>query len=230
MQIKEIKTIKDTFKIDFSKIDNSLEQALLPFNDAYIMSKVSEKIKTQGYAKIEGTFANVPINLFFKPMNSTTIEVSGKVGENEINAYVMLTESNANPDLKKQVFLKNVKDLSMINSQYNETHDQWGFQKLSSVLLANPKLTKLDINGLIKSGNYSQLTITYNPETDESFYKVKQNCTCTKELVRATYISKTPEYDEQVETKLSVDVTTDLKVEGKIKQDDNEWLINYQIS
>ncbi|MCS7243361.1 MAG: hypothetical protein RMJ36_01315 [Candidatus Calescibacterium sp.] len=223
--------IKNTFKIDFSKIDNSLEQALLPFNDSFIMSKINDKIKEQGYAKIEGIFANLPIKLFFKPMSSNTIIVQGNIGNNQINTKVMIMESNSDPNLKKQLFLKNITESGMVNSVYNETFDQWGFQNQSSIILPSAKMTKLDLREIMKSNLYSQLTVTYNPETGESLYKVKQNCTCTKELVRATYVSKSSENPElQVDTKLSMDVTTDLHTEGKIKQDENEWIINYKIT
>ncbi|MCS7165686.1 MAG: hypothetical protein RMJ51_05380 [Candidatus Calescibacterium sp.] len=223
-------TIKDTFKIDFSNVDNSLEYALLPFNDSFIMSKVVEKIKNQGYAKIEGIFANLPIKLFLKPISSNTITICGKIGNNTVNYDVMIIESNANPNFKKQIFLKNIKDNVIINTVYNETHDQWGFQNLSSTILPSPKMTKLDLKEIIRSNMYAQLTLTYDPYTKQSLYKVKQNCTCTKELVRATYISKSSQSpEEQVETKLILDVTTDLKVEGKIIQDGNEWIVNYQI-
>ncbi|MFN3995096.1 MAG: hypothetical protein ACK4GR_01000 [bacterium] len=225
------KTIQDTFKIDFSKIDNSLEHSLLPFNDAYIMSKVNEKIKQQGYAKITGTFANLPIKLLIKPISSTTFVVTGKIGENQIKANIFTMETNNHPDLKKQFFLKNILDKGYINSVYNETHDQWGFQNLSSVLMPISNKKKRTNKKVSNNDLYAgQLTLTYNPETNESLYKVKQNCTCTKELVRATFISFSSKYpEEKVETKLSVDVTTDLQVEGKIKQNDQEWIINYKI-
>lgn len=224
------KTIQETFKIDFSKIDNSLEQALLPFNDSYIMSKVNEKIKQQGYAIIEGTFANLPIKLLFKPISSTTITVEGNIADNQIKENILILETNSNPDLKKQVFLKNINSFGIVNSEYNETFDQWGYQKLSSIILPNLETTQIDIKKIIKNQKYPQLTVTYNPETEESLYKVKQNCTCTKELVRATYISKsTQEPDKQIETKLSLDVTTDLDVEGKLIQDNQQWIINYKI-
>ncbi|MFN4220019.1 MAG: hypothetical protein ACK4GJ_03750, partial [bacterium] len=93
------KTIQDTFKIDFSKIDNSLEHSLLPFNDAYIMSKVTEKIKQQGYAKITGIFANLPIKLLIKPIDPSSpsspfFSVRGEIGENEIKETIIASPSS----------------------------------------------------------------------------------------------------------------------------------------
>lgn len=224
-------TIQDAFKIDFSKIDNSLEYALLPFNDAYIMSKVSEKTKQQGYAKIEGIFANLPIKLLIKPLNSTTFVVTGKIGENKIEENIFTMENDQHPDFKKQFFLKNILQKGYVNAIYNETHDQWGFQNLSSVMHPVKKKNKKIIQNLEDNELFAgQLTLTYNPETNESLYKVKQNCTCTKELVRATFVSLSSAHpDEKVETKLSIDVTTDLHVEGKIKQNDQEWIVSYKI-
>ncbi len=143
-------SINNEFKIDFSFIDNSLEQALLTFNDAYIMSKIGEKIKQQGYAQIKGIFANLPINLLIKPISSNTFIVTGNLGTNKIQKTISTMEFNQHPDLKKQFFLKNIHEKCYINSIYNETHDQWGFQNLSSVQLPSSNTSKI----LFLEGNF----------------------------------------------------------------------------
>ncbi|MGB9638772.1 MAG: hypothetical protein ACPL1F_05710, partial [bacterium] len=147
------------FDVDFSKIDNSLEFSLLPFNDAYVMSKVLQKLKEQGSATIEGKLDNLDMKLVFNIVNTKSnvnnyiVMVNGKIGDNEIKSDIFLTEGSVDNNLKNQVSLKNLGVINgnsfLVNALWSETYDQWGFQKLSTS----------NINS-----DSSQLTLTYNPE------------------------------------------------------------------
>jgi len=232
---KRESNINESFTVDYSSIDNSLEHALLPYNDAYIMSKVYQKIKDNGKATIQGTFADQYIKLLFKPISTNTIIVEGTIGKTPINSTVIIMETNANPDLKSQLFLKNISSNYIINSIWNETFDQWGFQNLSSVLTPTKNTNNLGnkelIKQMIRNQKYSQLTLTYSPEEEHSFYRVKQNCTCTKELVKAKYISTTAEDPEYKDiTVVNAEVSTDLHVTGTIDNKGKTLKIDYQIS
>jgi len=229
-RIKELKKeqISNEFEVDFSKIDNSLEFALLPFNDAYVMSKVLQKLKEQGNATIEGKLNNLDMKLVFTIVNSKQnintyiVRVNGKIGDNEIKSDIFLNEGSTDPNLKNQLFLKNVGVFNgnsfLVSSLWSETFDQWGFQKLS---VSN-------INS-----DSSQLTLTYDPEDpnniEKIYYKVKQDCTCTKEIVNSTYISSSSKSQNKDETKMKMTVSTDLNVEGTIKNNSNKISFNYQI-
>jgi hypothetical protein len=229
-RMKELKKeqISNEFEVDFSKIDNSLEFALLPFNDAYVMSKVLQKLKKQGKATIEGKLNNLDMKLVFTIVNSKQnvntyiVRVNGKIGDNEIKSDIFLNEGSTDPNLKNQLFLKNLGVFNgnsfLVNSLWSETFDQWGFQKLS---VSN-------INS-----DSTQLTLTYDPEdpnnTYKIYYKVKQDCTCTKEIVNSTYISSSSKSQNKDETKMKMTVSNDLNVEGTIKNNSNKISFNYQI-
>ncbi len=229
-RMKELKKeqISNEFEVDFSKIDNSLEFALLPFNDAYVMSKVLQKLKEQGSATIEGKLNNLDIKLVFTIVNSKQnintyiVRVNGKIGDNEIKSDIFLNEGSTDPNLKNQLFLKNLGVFNgnsfLVSSLWSETFDQWGFQKLS---VSN-------INS-----DSAQLTLTYHPEDpnniDKIYYKVKQDCTCTKEIVNSTYISSSSKSQNKDETKMKMTVSNDLNVEGTIKNNSNKISFNYQI-
>jgi|GEM_PF-1644860 len=229
-RMKELKKeqISNEFEVDFSKIDNSLEFALLPFNDAYVMSKVLQKLKEQGSATIEGKLNNLDMKLVFTIVNSKQnvntyiVRVNGKIGDNEIKSDIFLNEGSTDPNLKNQLFLKNLGVFNgnsfLVNSLWSETFDQWGFQKLS---VSN-------INS-----DSTQLTLTYDPEDpnniDKIYYKVKQDCTCTKEIVNSTYISSSSKSQNKDETKMKMTVSNDLNVEGTIKNNSNKISFNYQI-
>jgi flagellar basal body rod protein FlgC len=229
-RMKELKKeqISNEFEVDFSKIDNSLEFALLPFNDAYVMSKVLQKLKEQGSATIEGKLNNLDMKLVFTIVNSKQnvntyiVRVNGKIGDNEIKSDIFLNEGSTDPNLKNQLFLKNLGVFNgnsfLVNSLWSETFDQWGFQKLS---VSN-------INS-----DSAQLTLTYDPEDpnniEKIYYKVKQDCTCTKEIVNSTYISSSSKSQNKDETKMKMTVSTDLNVEGTIKNNSNKISFNYQI-
>jgi hypothetical protein len=229
-RIKEFKKeqISNEFEVDFSKIDNSLEFALLPFNDAYVMSKVLQKLKEQGSATIEGKLNNLDMKLVFTIVNSKQnvntyiVRVNGKIGDNEIKSDIFLNEGSTDPNLKNQLFLKNLSVLNgnsfLVNGLWSETFDQWGFQKLS--------VSNINLDS-------SQLTLTYDPEDpnniEKIYYKVKQDCTCTKEIVNSTYISSSSKSQNKDETKMKMTVSTDLNVEGTIKNNSNKISFNYQI-
>ena len=229
-RMKELKKeqIFNEFEVDFSKIDNSLEFALLPFNDAYVMSKVLQKLKEQGSATIEGKLNNLDMKLVFTIVNSKQnvntyiVRVNGKIGDNEIKSDIFLNEGSTDPNLKNQLFLKNLGVFNgnsfLVNSLWSETYDHWGFQKLS---VSN-------INS-----DSTQLTLTYDPEDpnniDKIYYKVKQDCTCTKEIVNSTYISSSSKSQNKDETKMKMTVSNDLNVEGTIKNNSNRISFNYQI-
>jgi len=229
-RIKDFKKeqISNEFEVDFSKIDNSLEFALLPFNDAYVMSKVLQKLKEQGSATIEGKLNNLDMKLVFTIVNSKQnintyiVRVNGKIGDNEIKSDIFLNEGSTDPNLKNQLFLKNLGVFNgnsfLVSSLWSETFDQWGFQKLS---VSN-------INS-----DSAQLTLTYHPEDpnniDKIYYKVKQDCTCTKEIVNSTYISSSSKSQNKDETKMKMTVSNDLNVEGTIKNNSNKISFNYQI-
>jgi len=229
--------ISNEFELDFSKIDNSLELALLPFNDAYVMSKVLQKLKEQGNAIIEGKLDNLDMKLVFsmvkskQNVNTYIVRVNGKIGDNEIKSDIFLNEGSIDPNLKNQLLLKNLGVISgnsfLVNGLWSETFDQWGFQKLS---VSN-------INS-----DSSQLTLTYDPEdlnnVDKIYYKVKQDCTCTKEIVNSTYVSVSNKIVEgsiihnlgsKDETKMKMTVSNDLNVEGTIKNNSKKISFNYQI-
>ncbi len=227
LRVKKEYKLKDTkeFEVDFSKIDNSLEFSLLPFNDAYVMSKVLQKLKEQKTATIEGKIDNLDMKLVFNILNAKgsvntyIVRVSGNIGDNEIKSDLFLTEDTTNENLKNQVYLKNLGIINnnsfLVNALWAETFDQWGFQKLSTSNINN---------------NSSQLTLTYNPENPEEFYyKVKQDCTCTKEIVEATYVSTSSIEQDKNETKMKMTVSKDLAVEGTIKNSTQKIKFNYQI-
>ncbi|MFN3995095.1 MAG: hypothetical protein ACK4GR_00995 [bacterium] len=210
------KIIKYTFEIDFSEIDNSLEHSLLPFNDAYIMSKVTEKIEQQGYAKITGTFANLPINLLIKPITPDFFSVRGEIGENEIKETIIASPSyRPQPDLKKHFLTDNTwNEDYMIRSDYKENHNQEGSMYLETIFGFN-QFT-------------SQNTITF--KNNEYLYKVKKDPTGEKEKVSATFLSYLSKYPEKkVETTLSLEIDKNLQVRGEIKQNNKKWVINYKI-
>jgi len=229
-RIKQLKKeqISNEFEVDFSKIDNSLEFALLPFNDAYVMSKVLQKLKEQGSATIEGKINNLDMKLVFtivnskKNFNTYIVRVNGKIGYNEIKSDIFLNEGSTDPNLKNQLFLKNLGVFNgnsfLVNSLWSETFDQWGFQKLSVSNISSDSV---------------QLTLTYDPEDpnniEKIYYKVKQDCTCTKEIVNSTYISSSSKSQNKDETKMKMTVSSDLNVEGTIKNNSNKISFNYQI-
>jgi len=229
-RMKELKKeqISNEFEVNFNKIDNSLEFALLPFNDAYVMSKVLQKLKEQGSATIEGKLNNLDMKLVFTMVNSKQninihiVRVNGKIGDNEIKSDIFLNEGSIDPNLKNQLFLKNLGVFNgnsfLVSSLWSETFDQWGFQKLS---VSN-------INS-----DSAQLTLTYHPEDpnniDKIYYKVKQDCTCTKEIINSTYISSSSKSQNKDETKMKMTVSKDLNVEGTIKNNSNKISFNYQI-
>lgn len=229
-RMKELKKeqISNEFEVNFNKIDNSLEFALLPFNDAYVMSKVLQKLKEQGSATIEGKLNNLDMKLVFTMVNSKQninihiVRVNGKIGDNEIKSDIFLNEGSIDPNLKNQLFLKNLGVFNgnsfLVSSLWSETFDQWGFQKLS---VSN-------INS-----DSAQLTLTYHPEDpnniDKIYYKVKQDCTCTKEIINSTYISSSSKSQNKDETKMKMTVSNDLNVEGTIKNNSNKISFNYQI-
>jgi flagellar basal body rod protein FlgC len=192
------------------------------------MSKVLQKLKEQGNATIEGKLNNLDMKLVFTIVNSKQnintyiVRVNGKIGDNEIKSDIFLNEGSTDPNLKNQLFLKNVGVFNgnsfLVSSLWSETFDQWGFQKLS---VSN-------INS-----DSSQLTLTYDPEDpnniEKIYYKVKQDCTCTKEIVNSTYISSSSKSQNKDETKMKMTVSTDLNVEGTIKNNSNKISFNYQI-
>ena len=227
LKLKSESKLRDTdeFDVDFSKIDNSLEFSLLPFNDAYVMSKVLQKLKEQKTATIEGKLDNLDMKLVFSlvstksNINTYIVRVSGNIGDNEIKSDLFLTEGTVNENLKNQVTLKNLGVINnnsfLVNALWSETFDQWGFQKLSTSNVNNDS---------------SQLTLTYNPENPEEFYyKVKQDCTCTKEIVEATYISTSSNNQNKNEAKMKMTLSQDLTAEGTIKNNSKKIKFNYQI-
>lgn len=198
------------------------------------MSKVLQKLKEQGSATIEGKLDNLDMKLVFnivnlkRNVNTYIVRVNGKIGDNEIKSDIFLTEGTIDNNLKNQVSLKKLGVVNnnsfLVNALWSETYDQWGFQKLSTS----------NINQ-----DSSQLTLTYNPEKPEEFYyKVKQDCTCTKEIVDATYISTSikmvagsiiPNLENKDETKMKMTVSKDLNIEGTIKNNSKKIKFYYQI-
>ncbi|MEN3015711.1 MAG: hypothetical protein ABDH21_06645 [bacterium] len=213
---------QDILKIDFSKIDNCLEHALLPFNDAFILSKITEKLKHKEHAQIQGTFANLPIKLVIKGINTSTLQIQGKIGNNEINSSIIFMQSENMPFHKKRSHVKNIDQNLMLNSSYIEDYQGNGSQNISSVLLADYS----------QNIPYSQFTLTYDPQSEKSFYKVKNQQ--NQHLVEATYSSLVTSHPTKtVQTHLLMQVDSKkqnkLHVKGKIIQENQEWIINYKI-
>lgn len=78
------------FKLDFKKVDNSLEEALLPQHDQVTLSFVSREVNRKGFAVLKGKYGDANVNLRFTAAGPNALQVTGSVGETPINELIAL--------------------------------------------------------------------------------------------------------------------------------------------
>ncbi len=78
------------FKLDFKKVDNSLEEALLPHHDQVTLSFVSREVNRKGFAVLKGKYGDANVNLQFTSPYSGTLLVRGQVGDTPINELIAI--------------------------------------------------------------------------------------------------------------------------------------------
>ncbi len=111
-KVHNLKTVKSNpyFKLDFKRVDNSLEEAILPHHDQVTLSYVTQQVNAKGYAIVKGKYGDADVELYFSPGGYGTLAVSGHVGSTPISELVALGVSYG--PVKQEVIQVNGKQVT----------------------------------------------------------------------------------------------------------------------
>jgi len=101
------------FRLDFKKVDNSLEEALLPQHDQVTLSFISHEINQKGFAVLKGKYGEADVNLKFTSAGPNTLLVQGHVGETKIEEFIAMGVSYG--PVKKETIEVNGKKVDAVS-------------------------------------------------------------------------------------------------------------------